>query len=543
MNRLNLHAIWEKRKEIDWKLFLFLVLVMNVKLVVKVLAILILLIIERKSVSVKTFYQKPHLLFYLSISVVALINYLLQLSGVNMAYNLVMLLSLAGWLMPALAGFFIYQLVQRGDTKRLHQTVTLFFLVHVIMIFASLVPIICEIGELNPYAYKGLNQKYFMSTGDYIRGVTFDDAIATAMIAGFGVLYFLSRHKILYAILCMAAVLVVFSNLTTIFLLLVFVFLFIFYSDRIQKSILVVFGCMIIVFITNVSPQNNEYIVSFFYKLAGKTYAKPGAQITRDELKQMPDSSLSPGQRKEKWAMRYLDSVSAVSFVKKTGQSDTPMKQDPPAPPKEQIAFNEYLADEQEKEKENRYAAFLKTQYTTREKDSLEKEYNWEKPGKLTAALQLKDFFKKYPAKIALGEGAGNFSSRTAFKAAALGVNGSYPAKYRYVNPLFKDAHLYTYLFYRAQWQLNHTAANKPDSVYFQLAGEYGLVGVLLFAILYVIPLAWKSRRLPLGLPALLLLLLAFSSEYWFEQLSIVVLFELLFFLDLKTARQEGRSI
>lgn len=527
----------------DWKLFLFLVLVMNVKLVVKLAAVIAILVLERRSFSLRSFLLRPPVIFYLLMIAVALINLAIQYRHVHMPYLLVMMMGILLWIVPAFACYQVFRLVQKGDQEKMHRAASLFFLVHIALIFTSLLLIIFEIGTANPYTYKGLNQKYYISTGDYIRGITFDDAVTTAMIAGFGVLYFLYRRRFFYSLLCMTGVLIIFSNLTTIFLLLILVFIFIFRSDKVQKSMVFVFCCMFIVFITTVSPQNNEYVVSFVYKMIGKPYYLPPVKvITKEELKQMPDSLLSFEQYREKTGLLYIDSISnVIKTIAPVVDATVATRTDTAIVIQKKI-FNEYRPTEQVKEKENRFAAFLSERYAVGQKDSLNKKYDWSKPGKLIAAKQLAGFYREHPSEKWLGAGLGNFSSRIAFKSAALGIGGRYPAKYAYLHPYFVDGHLYVYLYYHAQWQINHTAANTPDSTYFQLAGEYGIIGVLIFLFLYAGYFSWRSRGSTFALPVLLLMLAAFFVEYWFERISIVVLFEFLVFLDLRTAHKEGRG-
>jgi hypothetical protein len=538
---LKLDIVIKKLRGIDWKLFLFLVLMMNVKLVVKIIAIIAIMVLERKSFTFKSFIRKPYILFYMGMIVIALVNLLLQYRDLHLPYLMVMGMGVLLWAIPAVAGYLSYHIVQEGDLEKMNRTVSFFFLVHVAIIFASLLMIIFEIRTIDPYTFKGLNQKYYISTGDYIRGITFDDAVTTAMISAFGLLYFLYRRRFFYSLLCMAGVLVIFSNLTNIFLLLIFVFLFIFKSDRVQKSMVVVYSCMLVIFVTTVSPQNNEYVVSFIYKMIGKAYYLPAAKtITREELKIMPDSLLSYDQKREKTGLLYIDSISEVLRKNNRLLSENALFQADTISETGRKIFYEYRPTAQVKQKENRFSSFLTFRYTVAEKDSLNKRYNWEKPGKITAALQLRDLYEIHPSVRWLGTGLGNFASRIAFKSAAIGIGGTYPEKYAYVHPYFQNAHLYVYLFYHAQWQINHTAANTPDSTYFQIAGEYGIAGICLFLFLYGGYFLWITRRSSYALLLVFLLLATFSVEYWFERLSIVILFEFLVFLDLRTMLQEG---
>jgi len=73
--------------------------------------------------------------------------------------------------------------------------------------------------------------------------------------------------------------------------------------------------------------------------------------------------------------------------------------------------------------------------------------------------------------------------------------------------------------------------------------GEYGLAGVCVFLFFYLANFTRSWKKLTYGLPVLLIMLGAFVSDYWFEQLSVVVLFELLMFVDMKSTQGEGKQL
>jgi hypothetical protein len=50
-------------------------------------------------------------------------------------------------------------------------------------------------------------QKYFIGTGDHIRGITFDTSTTNAVLNAFGIVYFLLRKQMVMALLCMAVLL------------------------------------------------------------------------------------------------------------------------------------------------------------------------------------------------------------------------------------------------------------------------------------------------------------------------------------------------
>jgi hypothetical protein len=155
-------------------------------------------------------------------------------------------------------------------------------------------------------------------------------------------------------------------------------------------------------------------------------------------------------------------------------------------------------------------------------------------PGKLIAVIQMISYFKKHPLQLLTGTGMGNFSSKLSFRATALNIAGGYPVKYRYVNDAFKNNHLDLYLFYFTRQAGLHSLVNTPNSTYLQLISEYGIAGLASFAFLYLFFFAKQTKAAGYGMPLLLLMAGAFFADYWFELLSVVPVFELLLFLNIK---------
>lgn len=540
-------------RQVNWNLLVFLLLVLNVKLVIKVLAILFILITNYKSFTLINLRRQRLIFFYAAIIFIACINYLLQIRQATVNYSLAASFGLSLWIMAAVAGFFVFSIIQKDTTERLHRTVELFFLLHIAAIGFNLLLIVIETGALNPYLYKGMNQKYYISTGDFIRGISFDSPVCTAMISAFGLLYFLYRQQFAFSLLAMGSLLLIGSNLTNLFLLAILVFAFLFKTSRIQKSFIALYIVLFIVFVAKVSPQNNEYMERFAYKMLGKTYDLPKKNTTPDFIRKQPDSLLSYDQKREKIARLYIDSLSATAAYLKNrstflGKNNinayyAVLRFSEAKPPSEpEIRFNNYRASEFTVEKIHRYHKFFAEHYHA---DSLQltEKYDWSKPGKWVAGIQLVNFLRNNPAKMPLGAGIGNFSSRTAFKATGLDIAGGYPSRYRYISSLFLNNHLFLYIYYHAQPQPKHAAENTPDSTYYQLLGEYGFVGLLAFLVLYFGYFIKKLPRSGYGIPLLLLLLMAFSVEYWFEQLSIVILAELLFFLAIADTSKKKETI
>jgi len=97
--------------------------------------------------------------------------------------------------------------------------------------------------------------------------------------------------------------------------------------------------------------------------------------------------------------------------------------------------------------------------------------------------------------------------------------------------------HLDLYLNYFSKRAGFHSLTNSPFSVYDQLLAEYGLFGLGVFFFFYLGFFAKHYRLLTYGIPILIFMLAVFSIEYWFEQLSVLVFFELLMLLNIKEAQ------
>lgn len=529
-------------REQDWNLLVFLLLVLNVKLVIKAAALLVFILIYRKSWREINPLRQQHLYFYFGIAGIGLIHFLLHFRELPASYPFVTALGIAYWLMAAAAAYLLVVIVKRSDPAKIENTITLFFCLHLLFIFGWLIKIMIETQSLNPYTYKGLHQKYFINTGDFIRGVTLDSPLATAFISCFGILYFLYRDRIVLSLCCMMAVLLQVSNLATIIMIAVLLFCLLFYSTRLQKSVIVVSLLLLSIFLARVSPQNGEYMAENISKISGLEFNKPSKKEELKDPREIPDSLLNAEERKRKIALMFIDSAHyGLSLQKDTinRQKNSGVNTEPQFATREDSMYFEYAELPQLASKRNRFADFIANHYSP--EDSIGKKYNWDRPGKLIAYKQTYHFLNSHRNKILLGNGMANFSSRLAFKATTLNVAGSYPSRFFYMHPDFRDNHLYIFLHYFSQEEMKHSVMNSPDSVYSQLLGEYGFVGVLLFLVLYIGFFARRIRQTRHSIPLLLLLLAGLSIEYWFEQLSIVILFELLMLVDRQGIRSSSK--
>lgn len=461
--------------KINWALLLFLVGVLNVKLYVKIVAIIFALFVHRKKqITIKRYHW-----FYIAMPALALLN--LALSG-NWTVEGFFAFGLGSgyWILALLAAWNIYCFVQEADAERLHRTVRVFFILNSAFILISFIVVCFQAGTINPYTFEGQHRRFYIMTGDLMRGVGLDGSVAAAMTGAMGFVYFLYRKSLSAALFCLATVLLCGSNTVAIMLIVISVVVFIFHTDRLQKSMIVVSFLLTAIFWAKISPQNGQYVQEILKRVDKRNVYVPPVPI--------PNA-------------KNFEFVESKAVVKK----------------------------------EAAMVSFEKTLYPRQIEDSFKLRYkNYNRSGRWIAWQQMVQFFEGHPGLIPFGTGMGNFSSRLAFKTTALDIAGSYPEARRFIHPWFRDNYLYLYVFYHSRDEGQHSVVNKPDSVYGQVLTEYGIIGFILFVLLYAVFFAKGAFKLSFGLPILLLMGMAFFTEYWFEQLSIVIVFELLLLLDKK---------
>jgi hypothetical protein len=521
-------------KTIDWKLLAFLLLFLNVKLVIK-LAALVCIYIVRSNFKFNFRFSNSRLpLFYPFIISIALLNYFITPGFSIHNYSITFLIGICFWLFSILAIHQVKLSVERNETDVIHQTIYVFFIINAIVSIVTYLLIVYETKTINPYLYQGEYQKYFIGTGDYIKGVSFDTSTTNALLNAFGVVYFLQRKKTMMVFLCMIILLMTGSNITNIILCLVLLFVFLFQSDRDKKSITVICFFFLVIFMTKISPQNNKYIITSFNNIFDKEANLSHTNIAQTSIRESPDSVLTQDERRQKIALLYLDSISLLQRQRlNLTDIETPKDNENLSIPKDDINGPKFQYKSFVTPVEENMVQFM-VAHLGELPISSDSSYQPKYPGKVIAWQQTINYFKQHPSKIISGLGIGNFSSKLAFKIAAIKIAGTYPENNKYISNAFLTNHLDLYLYFFSKSDGLHSIINNPASVYDQLLSEYGLLGLSAFFIFYIGFFVKNPMLLSYGIPLLLLLSSILFFDYWFEQLSIIVFFELLMFLNLK---------
>jgi hypothetical protein len=513
---------------------LFLLLFLDVKIIVKIIAIVFIYAIQPNLQLGLRWRQSRLPLFYLLIAGIGIVDWIIYGNFLSFRYNVALLDGMIYWLLALLAIHQVKLCTEKMEIPVLHRTITAFFTINALVSIVTLLLIIVEINHFNPYLYQGNFQKYFLNTGDYIKGVTFDVSITNAAIASISVIYFLVRNNLKMLLLNMMVLLLTTSNAMLLLLFAVLVFVVIYKTTAAQKSAVVCCLMLTLVFMVKVSPQNMYYVDKLYQKIVfNRNISFDPVAVKQPRITDIPDNELNPGQRKQKIAQLYLDSL-GLKIGESKGLSKAQIQAVPLTYvlPTDSIHTAKFQSRADTDARQKRLQAFMYEHHL----QSLFSNKNVERiiPGKLLAARQTMNFFSHHHALLIGGAGIGNFSSKLAFRATALSIAGGYPHSLAYISPWFLANHLSVYLDYFSQKRGFHSLIHAPDAVYNQLLGEYGVAGLVVFFVFYVGYFIRFWRHLTYGLPLILFMLLVFFTGYWFEQLSIVVLFELLLFIDIK---------
>jgi len=525
-------------KTIDWKLLLFLILFLNVKLVVKLVAIFLIYLLQLNFKFDFKIRNSRLPVFYLIVIAIGIFNWILTAGFTNVNYTIAFLTGIFFWTLCILAMHQVKLCVEQSPEAVIHRTIIAFFLLNALISISTYLIIVIKTGAINPYLYQGEYQKYFIGTGDYIRGISFDTSTTNAVLNGFGVIYFLSKKNVKMMILCMIILLMTGSNITNFLLAAVLLLMFIFKTDRDQKSLVFVCLLLLVIFLAKISPQNNSYVSTYL----GNIINSEDKKSTVENLLPIglrPDSTFTAEERNERIATLYLDSLYRLHNEKENNVIVHPVALIPKIEiPTADINSAPYQHKSIVTPVEDKMKQFIQL-HSNELTLSTNENYHPKLPGKIIAYKQTFDFFKQRPLKIISGTGTGNFSSKLAFKTTGLNIAGGYPKKFIYINEFFLENHLDLYLNYFTKPDGFHSIANNPNSVYDQLLSEYGLLGLCAFFIFYVGFFLKNFKRLTYGIPLILFLSGIFFVDYWFEQLSIVVFFELLLFLNMKEEVQK----
>ncbi len=500
-----INRTYRKLSNTDLPFLIFLVGIINVKLYVKVFFLLFYLcyIAYKK-------YKLPKnrngvILFYFIMPVIGVIAPLLKYTSIDSVYWLGYFWGMASWIIAGIAFYLIYTTVVNSERRKILNTVDLFFALNILVSIIQLVIIMFMAHSIMPYWVWDSAEKFGTSTGDNLYGISWNNSITNSAISVIGIVYFLFNNKRNYAIACTLILLLSTSNFLVFISLFLLALIFIFSNKVLRKNVFFVTLCLLLYPL--LSPTNIKYIGTVYNKFVSKD------SLNKKEIHPAPVSMNEDYSyifhSSEAFGKYHILLLKKLKFSSDHSKTKNPnLKLDP-----------------------NLIKNYFYLLYGIQPKDAQLAGYS--RSGKIYSLYLTAAFLGKDYKNLAFGAGTARFSSKQAIKMTGLGLQGNYPSNYVYASPEFFQYHLYSLLYFLSQDISLHSIINFPDTVYNQIAGEYGLLGIIAFIFLYI-GYFWKYRKkYSYGLYLLILILLLFGLEYWFEMISITVIFELLMLLDI----------
>ena len=160
-------------------------------------------------------------------------------------------------------------------------------------------------------------------------------------------------------------------------------------------------------------------------------------------------------------------------------------------------------------------------------------------PGKIISYIESIQHLTSSTSHFLIGSGPGQFSSKLAFGISGFSINDSGGKRFlnkqvEYISDDFKENHLKLFSYYWLKDPGEHSISHEPFSSYNQIIGEYGIIGFFSFIGFYVLFFLKRFKKLDAGKYLTVLMVLMLSTDYWFEHLNVIIIFELLILLDLK---------
>ena len=444
-----------------------------------------------------------------------------------------------GWIYSAVqwvvagAGFYLlYCTLARQQAAVSRASLKAFFAINALVSLLYLVATAVEAGVLMPYWYTDPLVRYGVNTGDQIKGVFANSSLHNSAVCVLGTLYFTLRGEARWAALCIAVLVLSTSNLLLMLLFAALLLIaFRMHGQPRTRNLALLLIPASLAFYLALSPQNAEYVVTKIAKTFNgrSTGSRGGIREAKADIELgIPPNNRGRGNAKSR-ALHQLDERARMRRVVRDIQKE-----------KDDLIAYDGLSGNTRLNPAP--LADLMRRWYRLPRNYRPNLAQLGKSGKYHAHKQTIQFLSSSPRKALLGAGPGGFSSKLMLKMSGLGMQGRWPVDRVMISPDAFYNHFYILLVVYYQPISEHSMIHQVSSVYNHVGGEYGLLGLALFAICYVGYFWRMHRRSFAGLLLLGMAVLLFGLDYWFEMMTLTVVFEWLM-LQLRLDRVESNKM
>jgi len=513
-------------------LLFFLLMMLNYRFSFKIIAI------------IGIFYLRPNFkikfngisFFYISIIVLSIINSLLIHQNYSINHLSVVFAGILIWITCLLSYHQIKLAIDNNEPFKIINTLKVIVFLNFLISIYDIINVIIITHTINPYTQICL-PPYGISSGDLIGGLFGELHLVNTIISCLLTIFFIYQRSILFSFLCLIPFLLTGSNLATLVFVVILIYLLVFKKD-IHIKYYAIFSIMIVyIFYIKITPNNQKYLIKTVSKIKDQFSKKRELIVT----KTLPGKTTVTVKIKRELTKDELIYY-FVQHIQKSKKNNTIVT----TKNESKLILN--TISEFEKKKKHILKKDLDNTWLINESLKLSKlnnpffEYGKLKTfnldsaaGKLISFKQTKNHLEKDWKNLLFGSGIGTFSSRLAFITSGI-VNDSkiLIAIPKYETQEFRDNHKAIFKYLMFLDDETHSITNLPFSWYNQLFGEYGLIGLILFCVAYLGYFIKRFKLLSFGKTLFIAILIFFLFDYWYERLSVTLIFELLMFLDLK---------
>lgn len=476
-------------EKIDIPFLLFLITISSNKIYLKAVALVLIFALRPKF---NFFFNKRLSLFYPIIAIYSVLHFLLFDRNFELNYLLLFTVGIVYWITCYAYMFQTYLFVQDNNLPKVNRTLSVYMLINFSIILYNYMSVCVSAHSLTPFAQE--DGSFGTSAGDYIWGLFGAPSYINSMASSLLALYFLNiKHYRMFLISCFV-VFLPFANVITMVFLAV-LFLFIFLRGEAMRRIMIA-GAFVMCFLLYyfVSPNNFSYM----QKTVKLSLSKNEEIMPKVELVETKDTTkLKPEPEK----VKYVNDSSAAKQKVVVDNRNALFNKD-------YSAFKKF------------YPINLKTM-----------------GGKKIAVMQTLNFLKENPKALIFGAGMGNFSSRLAFQFSGRDSSRIFKRVPKYASGYYYKNHLLVFDAMSGLPPEYHSIKHFPNNFFSQLVGEYGLIGMGLFLVLYL----WFFYKRFKNKYFFVVLLICISSflmlDYLFEFFNVMVIFEIVMYCEIK--RQE----
>ena len=531
-NRLSAYYIKTKSyifQYFDPILLLFILLVTNYRISLKITALAVIYIYRPNF----KFKKSGIVYFYFGIIVLGIVNLLFISNDLSYAHCMVVISGCLIWTACLLTYHQVKLAIEKSTTIQLLNTLKLLVLINFVISVFDIVKIMLITHTLNPYA-QICPPPYGISSGDLIGGIYGGMHLVNMIVSSMMLFLFIYQKNFLFSLFSILPFLLTGSNFGTLVIIITLLYILISQKNKVIKHYVLFILSIAVVFYAKVTPDNLSYLTKSLTKVS-----QQARNIPIENIDPLPNDNFvkSPEDIKNEKIHNYIAYKhgyyvlkDSVYFLKQTYLRN--QKRDY----KTMMDYTHYIKDsiKTSKLKDKRF------EYGKLKSFDFDK-----KSGKLISFTQTKNYLLTDWKCLMLGAGIGSFSSRLAFITSGI-VDDSrvLMAIPKYENPLFTENHkaIFKYLLFLEDDY--HSVTNLPFSWYNELFAEYGVIGAFLFFTFYCGFFLKKIKYLTFGKLLFAIMFAFFFFDYWYQRLSVMVLFELLILLDVKmTLEKENKQL